>query len=151
MTGKPISSALAIPSSTLPTQPRLFHQTSFTHLEINESLCLTNIICLKRRQGFGTVYLKNNEQPPNDLPVSTIRVRSQLVIDIKHINSWMTDHNFTQMCLQLSNFDSSTLTTSVGDPDPDPHVFGPPRTRSISQRSGSRSFLFLMNVLSGLK
>jgi hypothetical protein len=51
MTGKPISSALAIPSSTLPTQPRLFHQTSFTHLKINErglaSLCLTNIMCLK--------------------------------------------------------------------------------------------------------
>jgi hypothetical protein len=47
---------------------------------------------------------------------------------------------------------------SVWDPDPqDPHVFGPPGSESISQRygSGSRSgsgpFLFLINVLSGLK
>jgi hypothetical protein len=67
MTGKPISSALAIPSSTLPTQPRLFHQTSFTHLKINESLCLTNIMCLKRRQGFMTGHMKKSEQSPNDL------------------------------------------------------------------------------------
>jgi hypothetical protein len=55
---------------------------------------------------------------------------------------------------------------SVGDPDPepdpepdpdlqDPHVFGPPRSGSFSQRcgsgSGSGSFPFLINVLSGLK
>jgi hypothetical protein len=50
---------------------------------------------------------------------------------------------------------------SVGDPDPepdpypqDPHVFGPPGSESISQRygsgSGSRSFSFLISVLSGL-
>ncbi len=42
--------------------------------------------------------------------------------------------------------------TSVGDPDP--HVFGPPGSGSISQRYGSGSgygsFPFL-NVLSGLK
>jgi hypothetical protein len=43
----------------------------------------------------------------------------------------------------------------LGDPDPDPHVLGPPGSGSISQRggsgSGSGSFLFLINVLSGLK
>jgi hypothetical protein len=39
--------------------------------------------------------------------------------------------------------------SSVGDPDPD--VFGPPRSGSISQRYGSGSFPFLINVLSGLK
>jgi hypothetical protein len=47
---------------------------------------------------------------------------------------------------------------SVGDPDPEPdpqdsHVFGPPGSGSISQRywsgSGSGSFPFLINVLSG--
>jgi hypothetical protein len=47
----------------------------------------------------------------------------------------------------------SILLTSVGDPDP--HVFGPPGSGSISQRfgsgSGSGSFPFLINVLSGLK
>jgi hypothetical protein len=50
------------------------------------------------------------------------------------------------------------LYTSVGDPesDPDPHVFGPPGSRPISQRygSGSGSFPFLIKVikvLSGLK
>jgi hypothetical protein len=49
-------------------------------------------------------------------------------------------------------------TLSVGDPDPepqDPHVFVPPRSGSISQRcgsgSGSGTFPFLINVLSGLK
>ncbi len=46
--------------------------------------------------------------------------------------------------------------TSVGDPDPqDPRVFRPPRSRSVSHRygsdSGSRSFPFLIKVLSGLK
>jgi hypothetical protein len=39
--------------------------------------------------------------------------------------------------------------------DPDPHVFGPPGSGSISQRYGygssSGSFFFLINVLSGLK
>ncbi len=35
--------------------------------------------------------------------------------------------------------------------DPDPHVFGPPGTGSISQRYGSGSFPFLIKVLSGLK
>jgi hypothetical protein len=50
-----------------------------------------------------------------------------------------------------------TLPSSVGDPDsepdPDPHVLGPPGSGSISQRcgSGSGSFAFLKNVLSGLK
>ncbi len=42
----------------------------------------------------------------------------------------------------------------VGGWDPeDPHVFGPPRSGSISQRYGSRSgsFSFLIDVLSGLK
>jgi hypothetical protein len=42
---------------------------------------------------------------------------------------------------------------SVGDPDP--HVFGPSGSGSIIQRygfgSGSRSFSFLKNVLSGVK
>jgi hypothetical protein len=37
----------------------------------------------------------------------------------------------------------------VGDPDPDPHVFGPPG--SVSQRYGSGSFPLLIKVLSGLK
>jgi hypothetical protein len=43
------------------------------------------------------------------------------------------------------------LLFSVGDPDP--HVFGPPVSRSISQMygSGSRSLSFLIKVLSGLK
>ncbi len=47
--------------------------------------------------------------------------------------------------------------TSVRDPEPDPnpHVFGPPGSRSISQRygssSGSASFPFLTNVLRRLK
>jgi hypothetical protein len=65
MTGKPISSALAIPSSTLPTQPRLFHQTSFAHLKINErpglaSLCLTNIMCLKEL-GFTMLEVRRHQ------------------------------------------------------------------------------------------
>jgi hypothetical protein len=45
--------------------------------------------------------------------------------------------------------------SSVGnpDPEPDPHVFGTPGSGSICQRcgSGSGSFPFLINVLSGLK
>ncbi len=41
--------------------------------------------------------------------------------------------------------------SSVGDLDPDPHVFGPPGSASISQRCGSGSFNFLINVLCGLK
>jgi hypothetical protein len=44
---------------------------------------------------------------------------------------------------------------SVGnaDPEPDPHVFGPPGSGSISRRygSGSDSIPFLLNVLSGLQ
>ncbi len=46
------------------------------------------------------------------------------------------------------------IITSVWDPDPqDPHVFRPPGSGSISQKygSGSGSFSFLINVLSGLK
>ncbi len=41
----------------------------------------------------------------------------------------------------------------VGDPDPDPHVFWPPGSGSISQRygSGSGSFPILIKMLSGLK
>jgi hypothetical protein len=38
--------------------------------------------------------------------------------------------------------------TSVGEPDPDPHVFGPPGSGSVSQRFGSGSFPFLRKVLS---
>ncbi len=54
----------------------------------------------------------------------------------------------------------SNMTASVGDPDPEPdpqdlHVFWPSGSGSISQRYGSRSgsgsFPFLINVLSGLK
>jgi hypothetical protein len=45
------------------------------------------------------------------------------------------------------------LGSSVGDPDP--HVFGPPVSGSMSQRYGSDSrfgsFSFLIEVLSGLK
>jgi hypothetical protein len=43
--------------------------------------------------------------------------------------------------------------TSVVDRvgDPVPHVFGPPRSGSNSQRYGSGSFPFLINVLSRLK
>jgi hypothetical protein len=43
------------------------------------------------------------------------------------------------------------LLVSVGDPDP--HVLGPAGSGSgsISQRYGSGSFPFLINVLSGLK
>jgi hypothetical protein len=42
---------------------------------------------------------------------------------------------------------------SVGDGDPDPHVFGPPESGSISKgyKSGSGSFPFLIKMLSGLK
>jgi hypothetical protein len=49
------------------------------------------------------------------------------------------------------------ISTDVVDPDPepDPHVFGPPGSGSISQRYGSGygsgSYPFLLNVLSGLK
>jgi hypothetical protein len=44
------------------------------------------------------------------------------------------------------------LFSSVGNPQ-DPHVFGPPGSGSISQRygSGSGSFPFLIDVLSGIK
>ncbi len=48
----------------------------------------------------------------------------------------------------------STLFSSVGDPDSqDPHIFGSPESGSVSQMfvSGSRSFPFLIMVLSGLK
>ncbi len=38
--------------------------------------------------------------------------------------------------------------TSVGETDPDPHVFGPPGTGSVSQRFGSGSFPFFIKVLS---
>jgi hypothetical protein len=31
------------------------------------------------------------------------------------------------------------ISANVGDPDPDPHVFGPPGSRSISQMYGSGS------------
>jgi hypothetical protein len=41
-------------------------------------------------------------------------------------------------------------TCSVEDPEPHPHVFGPPGSGSISQRYGSGSFPFLIKVLSGL-
>jgi hypothetical protein len=50
-----------------------------------------------------------------------------------------------------------TINTSVGDPDPepDPHVFGPPGSGSISQRCGSGfgsgSFPFIINLLSEMK
>ncbi len=46
----------------------------------------------------------------------------------------------------------SRVSIGVGDPDTqDPHVFGSPGSRSISQRyrSGSGSFPFLINALSG--
>jgi hypothetical protein len=48
---------------------------------------------------------------------------------------------------------SGTMTlTSVGDPNPqDQYVFGPPGSGSVSQRYGSGSFPFLINVLIGLK
>jgi hypothetical protein len=44
---------------------------------------------------------------------------------------------------------SYTIFTSAGDPDP--HVFGPPGSGSIGRMSGSGSFPFPINVLSGLK
>jgi hypothetical protein len=55
--------------------------------------------------------------------------------------------------------ENARILISFGDPglDPDPHVFGPPRSGSgsISQRYGSGSvpgsFPFLINVLCGLK
>jgi hypothetical protein len=56
--------------------------------------------------------------------------------------------------LVVANLQLSTLlqVTSVGDPDPqNPHVFGPPGSRSINQRYRSGSFPFLIKVLSGLK
>jgi hypothetical protein len=56
------------------------------------------------------------------------------------------------------NLKLSSLKIGVGNPNPepdpdpqDPHVFGPPRSGSISQRYGSGSFMFLIDVLSGLK
>ncbi len=41
------------------------------------------------------------------------------------------------------------LCSSVGDPEPDPHVFGPPGSGSISQRygSGSGTFPFLIKCV----
>ncbi len=51
---------------------------------------------------------------------------------------------FDFLCTQL------IIVDSVGDPDPQvPHVFG--SSGAISQRSGSGSFPFLINVLRGLK
>ncbi len=52
--------------------------------------------------------------------------------------------------------DNSSTVLRNPDQDPqDPHVFGPPGSGSISQRygseSGSGSFPFLIDVLSGLK
>jgi hypothetical protein len=51
-----------------------------------------------------------------------------------------------------------TFYTSVGDPDPqDPHVFGPPGSdpdplvRDTDQDPDPGPYLFLLNVLSGLK
>jgi hypothetical protein len=44
-----------------------------------------------------------------------------------------------------------TALRSVGDSDPDPHVFGPPGSGSVRQRYGSGSFPLLIKVLSGLK
>jgi hypothetical protein len=41
------------------------------------------------------------------------------------------------------------LITSVGDPNP--HIFGPSGSGSISQRYGSGSFPFLIKLLSRLK
>ncbi len=40
---------------------------------------------------------------------------------------------------------------SVGGPDPERHVFGPRGSGSVGQRYGSRSFLFFIKMLSGLK
>ncbi len=54
-------------------------------------------------------------------------------------------------CCLRRNVTSSVV---VGDPNrQDPHGFGPPESGSLSQRcgSGSESFPFLINVLSGLK
>ncbi len=59
-----------------------------------------------------------------------------------------TAHRLLSLC--------TAVPTSVGYPDPEPdpqdlHVFGPPGYGSISQRYGSGSIPFLINVLSGLK
>jgi hypothetical protein len=40
-----------------------------------------------------------------------------------------------------------TLTNSVPDPNPDPHVFGPPGSGSISQRYGSGSSIINQKTL----
>ncbi len=53
----------------------------------------------------------------------------------KHIPKFLHGHHF------------SPRYTCVGDLD----VFGPPESGSVSQRYGSVSFPFLINVLSGLK
>jgi hypothetical protein len=70
-------------------------------------------------------------------------------------------HVFPKICFTKKSIKKSF--GSVGDPDPepdpqDPHVFGPPGSGGsafISQRygsgSGSRSFPFLIDVLSRLK
>jgi hypothetical protein len=50
-----------------------------------------------------------------------------------------------QIC--LSGYRLTKMIISVGDPDPDPHVFGPPRSGYISQRYGSRSFYHQAKIL----
>ncbi len=53
--------------------------------------------------------------------------------------------------LQEAWFGFQIASYSVGDPEPDPHVFGPPGSISRRDGSGTGSFPFSMKVLSGLK
>ncbi len=61
------------------------------------------------------------------------------------------DYRIPILIKMVRIFNIAKLSGSVGDPYP--HVFGPPGAGSISQRygSGSGSFPFLIDVLSGLK
>jgi hypothetical protein len=62
-------------------------------------------------------------------------------------------YTYIKQSLEVNGYsESSPLFISVGDRDldPDPHVFGPSGSGSISQRYGSGSFPFLINVFSVL-
>ncbi len=50
--------------------------------------------------------------------------------------------------MYLSQYLQVPFFTSVGEPDPDPQVFGNPGSGSVSQRYVSGSFPFLRKVLS---
>ncbi len=75
------------------------------------------------------------EDEPKVRVTCTVKVTS-----VKNTNTYVPRTIFT-----------GAVFTSVGEVDPDQHVFGPPGSGSVSQRFGSGSIPFLIRVLSGLK